>query len=146
MTEDQYPYNLPPWRRHYSLHSPDGQQTAAIHEAWELSMSGPTFGKLFVGKEFRIENCSPTFTWSSDSRYLAVPQWCGIWRHRERIIVLDVIGKKIYESRRKFNLLIFDGFENGAFLATDSPLRKEKKLRISLREIKEKYRLKKNLL
>ena len=146
MTEKSYPYNLPPWRRQFSLPAPDGQNTATIHEAWELTMSGPTFGKLFIGNEFRIKNCSPTFTWSSDSRYLAVPQWCGIWRRRQRILVLDIIGKKIYESRRKFNFLIFDGFEDGVFLVTDSPLKKEKKLRISMKEIKENYRQKKNLL
>lgn len=146
MTEEQYPYNLPPWRRQFSLNSPNGEQNATIHEAWELSMSGPTYGKLFVGKHFRIENCSPTFAWSTDSRYLAVPQWCGFWRRRERLLVLDVLEKKIYESRAKYILVILDGFENGAFLATESPLRKEKKLKISLDEIKQTYTVKTDLL
>ncbi len=109
-------------------------------------MSGPTYGKLFVGKDFRIENCSPTFTWSADSRYLAVPQWRGFWRRRERILVLDVLEKKIYESRTKYILVILDGFENGEFLVTESPLRNEKKLKISLDEIKKTYTLKTNLL
>jgi len=44
----QYPYNLPPLRREYEEQSPNGHHSAKIHEAWELSMSGPTYGKLFM--------------------------------------------------------------------------------------------------
>jgi len=146
MTEVPYPYNLPPWRRQFYLTAPNGQKSAIIYEAWELFMSGPTYGKLFVGKDFRIENCSPTFAWSADSRYIAIPQWQGFWRRKEKILVLDMLEKKIYESREKYKLLIVDGFVNEEFLITESPIRKKKKLKISLRNVIETYKVKTNLL
>jgi hypothetical protein len=146
MTEEQYPYNLPPWRREYEELSPDGNYNARIHEAWELFMSGPTYGKLFIGDIFRIEKCSPTFVWSNDSRYLAVPQWRGIWLRREQLLILDIKDKKIYVSRKKYRLLIVNSFVDGIISLTESPLGKPKEIRISLDEIEQKYKISTDLI
>ncbi len=146
MTEEQYPYNLPPWRREYEELSPDGNYNAKIHEAWELSMSGPTSGKLFIGDIFRIEKCSPTFVWSNDSRYLAVPQWCGFLRKREHLLILDLEDKKIYVSRKKYRLLILNSFVDGIISLTESPLWRPKEIRISLDEIEQNYKISTDLI
>ena len=103
-------------------------------------MSGPTYGKLFGGDLFRIENCSPTFVWSSNSQFLAVPQWRGIWRKRQQLLILDIEEKKVYTSRKKFRLLILNSFSDGILSLTESPLRKPQRLNISLNEIKHKVK------
>jgi len=146
MNEEQYPYNLPPWRRKHEILSPDGNYTAKIYEAWELSMSGPTYGKLFIEDIFRIENCSPTFIWSNDSRYLAVAQWCGVLTKKEKLLVLDINQKKIYSSKKKFKLLILNNFVNGIITMTQSPLWKPREVTVSLEEVEQKYKISTDLI
>jgi hypothetical protein len=142
MSEEPFPYNLPPWRRKYEQQSPDGKYTATIYEAWELFMSGPTYGKLFVGDMFRIEKCSPTFVWSDDSRYLAVPQWGGAWLLRsERLLILDAMEKKIFVSNNKYKLIIVNSFTDGIISLTESPLKKTKEISISLEEVARNYKI-----
>ncbi len=144
--EDPFPYNLPPWRREHEEVSPDGRQVAKVHLAWELNMSGPTYGKLFVGDTFRIENCNPTFKWSEDSRYVAVPKWIGSLWKRERLLVLDLHEMKIYTSRKKWGLLVVDGSSGGVISLTNSPHHKPKQIRVPMEEVRNKYTVSTDLL
>lgn len=141
MTEDpNYPYNLPPWRRSYEATSPDGRWHARVEDTWEIYMSGPTKGTLIIEGLFQIPDCSPTFVWSNDSQYLAVPQWKYWFRRRERLLILDVSDETIYASRSIYPLLILNDFDDGILTGTDSPVWKPKEVKISVHEALTEYK------
>ena len=141
MAEDpNYPYNLPPWRRSYEAASPDGQWCARVEDTWEIYMSGPTKGTLIIEGLFQILDCSPIFIWSSDSQYLAVPQWKYWFRRRERLLILDTKEKIIHASRSIYQLLILNDFDDGILTGIDSPVWKPKKVKISVHEALAKYK------
>src|SRR5439155_18064411 len=94
-TGERWPYNLPIWRRSYRASSPDGRYVAEINPAWEVSMGNPTYGTLCLSAGLRLERCNPSFLWSTDSCYLAVPQFFrrfGLFR-LQRLLVIDVVKK-----------------------------------------------------
>jgi hypothetical protein len=72
MLDEPFPYNLPIWRRSHVAVSPDGLLTATLYGR-EVSMGNPTIGTLNLSNGIGIANCNPSFVWSEDSRYLAVP-------------------------------------------------------------------------
>lgn len=100
MTEKQlpWPYNLPIWRSFYRATSPDGRRVAQIDPALERGMSNPTSGLLCVTSGPHIERCSPSFVWSDDSRYLAVPQFSG-FLGRARLLVVSFEEKGVFASK-----------------------------------------------
>jgi len=141
MTEEPYqPYNLPPWRRSYEATSPDGRWHARVEDAWEIYMAGPTKGNLIIKNVFQIPDCSPTFVWSNDSQYLAVPQWKYWFRRRERLLILDANKKTIHASRSIYQLLILNDFVDGILTGIDSPVWKPKEIKVSVREALAKYK------
>jgi len=139
MTEEPYPYNLPPWRRSYEATSPDGRWHARVEDAWEIFMAGPTKGILSIDDVFQIPDCSPTFVWSNDSRYLAVPQWKYWLRKRQRLLIVDVTDRFIMASRSIYRVLILMTFSDGIICGTDSPLWKPRQIQISLEEAFTEY-------
>lgn len=101
------PYDTPPWRRSHKATSPNGALTAEIAEAREHSMSNPTVGTLRMSDGFELQKCNPAFTWSNDSRYLAVPQWIrrfGLFL-RQRLVIVDVNSEVVFASRFTYWLL-----------------------------------------
>src|SRR2546430_116217 len=96
--ETAWPYNLPIWRRYYRAASPDGKLVARIDPAYEVSMGSPTSGTLCVSHGLHIPRCNPSFVWSDDSRFLAVPQffhWLGCVT-RQRLLVVDFDKRQAY--------------------------------------------------
>lgn len=140
MKEEPYPYNLPPWRRSYEATSPNGQWCATLKVANEIFMSGPTKGLLSVEPLFDIPDCSPSFIWSHDSRYLAVPQWKYWFRRRERLLIINTHQKAVFASRSVFRLLILDSFRDGIIVGTDSPLRKPRRITLVVDEEVKKFK------
>ena len=139
-----YPYNTPPWRRDHSAKSPDGLHSAEIRDAWELSMSGPTYGRLKLSNGFELELCSPVFIWSDDSRYLAAPQWIRwcLFGTKQRIVVVDVKTSVAYAMPGKYRLLILKNFDSGVITGIDSPLWRPRDVRLSVDEyIEDRYRI-----
>jgi hypothetical protein len=64
-------------------------------------MGNPTIGTLNLSNGIDIANCNPSFAWSEDSRYLAVPQFrfvLGLQFH-QRLLVVDVLARIIHASR-----------------------------------------------
>jgi hypothetical protein len=92
MTEYEWPHNLPSWRRFYRAASPDGKRIAQIDPAHEVSMGNPTSGLLCVTGGPHIDKCNPSFIWSDDSRYLAVPQYFRFFG-RQRVLIFS-FGRK----------------------------------------------------
>ena len=133
MNSEGCPYNLPIWRKSYREISPDGKIQAEIPNATEVSMGNPTSGDLKFSGEVALRRCSPSFVWSDDSRYLAVPQFfnrLGLFR-RQRIVVIDMTTMQISRSRMIAFYFQPESFSTSVLVATSEPFRKAKK--ISLR-------------
>jgi hypothetical protein len=127
MTKEKWPYNLPIWRRSFRLSSPDGRITAEIANAVEVSMSNPTIGTLVLSTGLTIENCNPSFVWSDDSKYLAVPQYSRNWIlgiGKQRLVVVDVAEQKGWRSRKLACYIQPETFCEGHLTVTIEPARK----------------------
>jgi hypothetical protein len=124
--KEPFPYCLPIWRRRYSALSPHGEILAEIPEAHETSMSNPTSGTLRLSTGLAIDHCNPSFIWSDDSRYLAVPQWrygFGI-QLRQRMLLVDTVDRAVYASRPLAWWLQPRSFSDGILVVDGEPTRK----------------------
>ena len=122
---DEWPYNLPIWRRSHEAVSPDGKETASVLSATEVSMGNPTAGDLVLQSGLRVPMCSPAFVWSDDSRFLAIPQFFarfGIFR-RQRLLLLDVHQRVGYRSSEIAYYYQPESFENGVLAVTKEPFK-----------------------
>ena len=129
MTEEKWPYNLPIWRRSFRLASPDGKVTAEIANAVEVSMSNPTIGTLILSTGQAIENCNPSFVWSGDSRYLAIPldsrsRLLGVGK--QRLVIIDIAEHKAWRSEKLAYYIQPETFCEGRLTLTIEPARKAK--------------------
>src|SRR5216683_2623749 len=75
MTEAEWPYSLPIWRRFYRAQSPDGKHVAQIDPAYELTMGNPTWGILCISSGPHIERCNPSFVCAVHWRCKVFPMW-----------------------------------------------------------------------
>ena len=133
---EPFPYNLPPWRRQFFALSPDGELCAAIEEAFEIGMSNPTKGNLTINGSLVLRDCSPTFCWSDNSRFLGVPKWqMGIFRKKQRLAIVDSKEQKVYLSPQKFHLVTVEDFINDSFVLINSPVRNSEEVRIPLNQV-----------
>ena len=122
MKELPWPYNLPIWRSLYRAASPDGKRVAQIDPAVEVSMGNPTSGLLCVTGGPHIEKCNPSFVWSDDSRYLAVPQYFGFFG-RQRVLILSFEEKRVYASKETAWYFQPESFSGGQLVVTITPFR-----------------------
>jgi hypothetical protein len=122
MKELPWPYDLPIWRRFYRAASPDGQRVAQIDPAYEVSMGNPTSGMLCVTGGPHIERCNPSFVWSDDSRYLAVPQYFG-FSGRQRLLIISFEEKRAFASKESEWYFQPESFSRGQLLVTINPFR-----------------------
>jgi hypothetical protein len=86
-------------------------------------MSRPTSGRLTVSASVELDRCNPSFVWSDDSRYLAVPQWFqrfGVLR-RQRMVVIDVAGRSAVASPEMARYFQPESFSGGVLVATKDP-------------------------
>lgn len=123
MTEEPWPYNLPIFRRSHCAQSPDRHRIARLDPATENGMSNPTSGTLCVTGGPDIEDCNPSFIWSDDSRYLAVPQFHGFFG-RQRILILAFETKRIYASNHREWYFQPDSFSQGQLVVRINPASK----------------------
>ncbi len=122
---EPWPYGLPIFARTHRATSPNGVVVAEIVEAYEVSMSNPTSGALRLSVGLVLQDCNPNFIWSTDSRYLAVPQFFsrfGVFR-RQRILVVDVAGHRVYRSKATAYYFAIDSFEGNVLSVIREPLR-----------------------
>jgi hypothetical protein len=125
MRESEWPYNLPIWRSAHRASSPDGRFIAEIDPAYEISMGNPTFGTLRLSVGLELERCNPSFIWSEDSRYLAVPRYIyrlGLFR-RQRMIIIDTLDRLVVASPETAHYFQPESFIRGRLVATKNPFR-----------------------
>ena len=127
MTEERWPYNLPIFRRSYCARSPDGHRMAQVNPALERGMSNPTSGTLCVTGGPHIEGCNPSFMWSDDSRYLAVPQFHGFFG-RQRILIVAFELKRIFASNQREWCFQPESFSQGQLVVKINPASKAARL------------------
>ena len=138
MIEEKWPYNLPIWRRSYRLASPDGTMTAEIAKTVEVSMSNPTIGTLAISTGLTVEDCNPSFIWSADSRYLAVPQYSRNWFWgigKQRLVVIDVSQQRGWRSKKLAYYIQPEAFVKARLTVTIEPTRKAKTVIYDVSEI-----------
>lgn len=130
MTE--WPYNLPIWRRFHRAASPDGKLVARIDPAYEVSMGNPTSGMLCLSNGLHIERCNPSFLWSDDSRYLAVPRYSGRWVRKQRLLVIDFSERIVYASSFSDYYYQPESFTAGRLVVAVNPFRSRRSLEIEI--------------
>jgi hypothetical protein len=118
----KWPYNLPIWRRFHRALSPDGQRVALIDPAYEQGMGNPTAGLLCVTGGPHMQRCNPSFVWSDDSRYLAVPQFHG-FLDRQRILIVALEEKCVFASKERAGYFQPESFLAGQLIVTVNPSR-----------------------
>ena len=116
-----------PWSYSADHISPDGRYRATVAEACEIGMGAPTSGTLLISDSFhggrvhvRLEACSPSFVWSSDSRALAVPQWTPSLQ--QRLTIVSLPSGTVRPVAQEFRVLELRSFERGMVLGVDSPV------------------------
>jgi tetratricopeptide (TPR) repeat protein len=110
---------ISPWADHVELASPDGKTTAVIHDAMEIAMGAPTSGTLRLSSGLTRNHCNPSMVWSSDSEYLAAPQWTQTMNQRLMIISLS---RRLHRyASGQYRVLQLESFDNGVIRGIDSP-------------------------
>ncbi|NJK80025.1 MAG: hypothetical protein HC876_01810 [Chloroflexaceae bacterium] len=109
-----------PWYGGVSATSPDGHWHAAIEEAYEIAMGAPTAGTLELSDGRTFDWCNPALVWSSDSRYLAIPQWAEHGMQLLLVISMDD-GRHGYMPEL-YRVLALETFEDGIIRGIDSPI------------------------
>jgi hypothetical protein len=102
---------------------------AKIPRARETSMGNPTSGTLHLSTGLAVDRCNPSFMWSDDSRYLAVPRWrygLGI-QLRQQILVIDTVERIVYASRPLAWWLQPKSFSGGLLVIDGEPTRQQPK-------------------
>ena len=130
MKEAPWPYNLPIWRASHQAASPDGQQIAQIDPAYEISMGNPTVGTLRLSCGLVVQQCNPSFIWSDDSRFLAVPQFfyrLGVFR-RQRMLVIDMLRRQVFASPETAYYFQLTRFGGGELAVTKEPFKSAQKI------------------
>ncbi len=134
MEHPAWPYNLPIWRRYHRAASPDGKFVACIDPAYEVSMGNPTSGTLCLSQGLHIPRCNPSFVWSDDSHFLAVPQYFsrfGIFV-RQRLLVIAVGEKRVRASKMTAWYFQPETFTGGLLIVSVNPFRSKQKVQFDV--------------
>jgi hypothetical protein len=131
MRKLEWPYTLPIWRRFHRAQSPDGQRLALIDPAHEVSMGNPTAGLLCVTGGPPLERCNPSFVWSDDSHYLAVPQFHGFFG-RQRLLIVAFEQKCVFVSNQREWYFQPESFSSGQLLVKINPFRSTREITFNI--------------
>ncbi len=133
MTATEWPYNLPIWRRFFRVASPDGHYVAQIDPAYEVSMGNPTSGILCLSMGLHIERCNPSFLWSEDSRYLAVPQFFHrLGLQRQRLLIVAIQERRVLASTESATYFQPESFAESQLVVTKNPFRSPRQLQFAI--------------
>jgi len=113
------PMSISPWADKAQITSPDGRWIASIAEAGEIGMGAPTLGVLRISNGLTRPSCNPFMVWSSDSEYLAVPQWTR--DRRQRLMIISFSRRASRYGPGEYRVLELESFESGVVRGIDSP-------------------------
>lgn len=119
---------ISPWEARVELISPNGRITATIRDAIEIAMGAPTCGQLDLSNGISVPNCNPSIVWSSDSEYLAVPQWTH--DRRQRLLVIAMREKQLGYAPDVYDVLQLEAFHSGIITGTDSPVHMPRQIEV----------------
>jgi hypothetical protein len=138
---DPWPYNLPIFRRSHRSLSPNGSDCAEIASTCEVSMSNPTYGTLHTTSGLVLNFCSPSFVWSDDSRYLAVPQFFMRLKtfRRQRMVIIDTKERFGYRSPEVAYYYQPENFASGSLTAIVEPFKSKKMIQWQVPECFERF-------
>ena len=123
--------SVSPWAWSAEVASPNGELVASILDSGEVAMGGPTRGLLRISNGIAVEECNPSMVWSSDSEYLAVPQWTD--RRTQRLLVVSMSDKVVRQLPGEYRVLELSSFEDGIISGVDSPIHSPRPVRVDIR-------------
>ena len=119
---------ISPWSYSACLDSPDGEFTAKFEYASEVCQGGPTYGVVTLSNGMTFDSCNPSFVWSTDSKYLAVPQWTHY--REQRLLVINAVQGTFELLPEVFQVLELHTFTCGVVEGIDSPVYKPRRVSI----------------
>ena len=122
--------SISPWADNAQITSPDGRWIASIAEAGEIGMGAPTLGVLRISNGLTRPSCNPSMVWSSDSEYLAVPQWTR--DRRQRLMIISVSRRASRYAPGEYRVLELESFESGVVRGVDSPAHLPTPIRVDI--------------
>lgn len=93
-------------------------------------MGNPTIGMLQLSNGIVVRDVNTAVNWSSDSRFLALPQWrffCG-FQLRQRLLVVDVSRGAVFASRGLGWFLQVESFIGGVLIVEAEPTARNRRL------------------
>lgn len=133
--DTEFPYNLPIWRSSHWAESPNKKYVAEIDPACEVSMGNPTHGTLKLSNGLSLPKCNPSFIWSDDSKYLAVPQFTSNWFWgigKQRLLIIDLDNNRGWQSPKIAYYIQPETFRGGELTVILNPSHKAKTMRFSI--------------
>lgn len=143
MTNLVWPYNLPIWQRSLDLTSPDGKMWAKIENAVEVSMGNPTVGTLVTSTGLQIGHCNPSFIWSDDSKYIAVPQYSysrflGVGK--QRLLIIDFESNTNLLSPKLAHYIQPETFKHGIISIITDPFKRPLTTNYDINTVKKSFK------
>ena len=105
-------------------------------------MGNPTTGTLEISTGLHFEHCNPSFIWSEDSQYLAVPQYSysRIWGFgKQRLLVIDVTNNLKWQSKKIANYIQPISFKRDEIAIEVNPFKNPTTMKYKINEIKETF-------
>ncbi len=92
-------------------------------------MGNPTYGMLCVSGGPHVEQCNPSFIWSDDSQYLAVPHFVrrfGLFT-RQRLLIVSFEKRCVFASAQIEAYFQPVSFEDGELVVEIDPFRPQRR-------------------
>lgn len=113
--------SISPWQQNdVELKSPDGSVTAILSDLMEIAMGAPTAGTLVLSNGMSRMICNPSMVWSSDSEYLAVPEWTK--DRNQRLLIISISRRQSRYASGQYRVLELESFDGSLIKGIDSPI------------------------
>ena len=93
----------------------------------------PPPGRLRLSNGLAFESCNPYLVWSSDSEYLAVPQWTPL--RNQRLLIISITRGRHGYAPGEYRVLRLESFDQGVIRGIDSPVYQPRPVRVDLPDI-----------
>lgn len=125
---------ISPWEyKDVELPSPDGTITASIRDPMEIAMGAPTDGDLALSNGMSRIRCNPSMVWSSDSEYLAVPEWTK--DRKQRLLIISISRRQSRYAPGEYRVLELESFDGSTVKGIDSPIHMPKAVEFDVSQI-----------